>query len=146
MGTNISNRVKALELPVGKYVVVGGTMEAFGIRSAHDLDIVVTEDLFNELQQKGRRLCECEKCQTEWKQGSTDRILKGDGVDILSEYSCGNLYRADTDELIRNATVIDGVTFVQLEELLKWKKAVAREKDLKDIVLIEGFLAKNKEA
>jgi hypothetical protein len=146
MDMNISDRVRALELPISKYVVVGGAMEAFGIRSAHDLDIVVTEDLFNELRQKGWKLCECEKCQAEWRQGSTDRILKGDGVDILSEYSCGNLYHADTDELIRNATIINGVAFVQLEELLKWKKAAAREKDLKDIVLIEEFLAKNKEA
>jgi len=142
---NISDRVKALGLPVGKYVVVGGAMEAFGIRPANDLDIVVTEDLFNELQQKGWKLCECEKCQAEWQQGSTDRILKGDGVDILSEYSCGNLYYKDTGELIKDATVIDGVPYVQLEELLKWKKVAAREKDLKDIVLIEKFLVKNKE-
>jgi hypothetical protein len=28
---------------------------------------------------------------------------------------------------------------------MKWKKAATREKDLKDIVLIEEFLAKNKE-
>jgi hypothetical protein len=47
--------------------------------------------------------------------------------------------------LIKDATVIDGVPYVQLEELLKWKKVAAREKDLKDIVLIEKFLVKNKE-
>ncbi|MGD1003690.1 MAG: hypothetical protein ABR884_03920 [Minisyncoccia bacterium] len=143
---NISDRVKVLGLPADKYVVVGGAMEAFGIRPANDLDIVVTEDLFNELQQKGWKLCECDKCRAEWKLGSTDRILKGDGVDILSEFSCGELYHKDTDELIKNAAVIDGVAFVQLEELLKWKKAAAREKDLKDIVLIEEFLAKQKKS
>jgi hypothetical protein len=141
---NISDRVKAVGLPLGKYVVVGGAMEAFGIRKAKDLDIVVTEDLFTELMKKGWKLCECEKCQAAWRQGSTDRILKGDGVDILSEYSCGDQYYAETDWLIKNAAIIDGVPYVQLEELLKWKKTAAREKDLKDVVLIEQFLAKKK--
>ena len=131
-----------LGFPLGKYIVVGGAMEAFGIRKAKDLDIVVTENLFAELMQKGWKLCECEKCRAEWKLGSTDRILKGDGVDILSEYSCGDSYYADTYELIRNAAIIDGVPYVQLRELLKWKKASGREKDLKDIALIEKFLAK----
>ena len=138
----ISDRVRALDLPLGKYVVVGGAMEAFGIRKAKDLDIVVTEDLFQELIKKGWKLCECEKCRTKQQQGSTDRILKGDGVDILSEFSCDDRYFADTDWLIKNAAIIDGVPYIQLEELMKWKKAAAREKDLKDIILIEEFLAK----
>jgi hypothetical protein len=138
----ISNKVRKLGLPFGEYVVVGGAMEAFGIRKANDLDIVVTEDLFKELMQRGWKLCGCEKCQAEWQKGSTDRILKGDGVDILSEFSCGDLYHADTDDLIKNAAIIDGVPYVQLAELLKWKKASGREKDLKDIALIEEFLAK----
>ena len=138
----ISDKVMALYLPPGKYVVVGGAMEAFGIRKANDLDIVVTEDLFADLMRKGWKLCECEKCQVKQQQGSTDRTLKGDGVDILSEYSYGDLYHADTNELIKNAAIIDGVPYVQLKELLKWKKASRREKDLKDIVLIEEFLGK----
>ena len=117
-------------------------MEAFGIRLANDLDIVVTEDLFGELMKQGWKLCECEKCQAKWQRGSTDRTLKGDGVDILSEYSCGDLYHADTGELIKNAAIVDGVPFVQLEELLKWKKAARREKDLKDVALLEEFLTK----
>jgi hypothetical protein len=138
----ISDKVRALGLPIGKYVVVGGAMEAFGIRKAKDLDIVVTEDLFMELMQKGWKLCECEKCQAGWQRGSTDRILKGNGVDILSEYSCDDRYFAETDWLIKNATLIDGVPYIQLEELVKWKKASGREKDLRDIILIEEFFAK----
>ena len=66
----ISDRVKALGFPLGQYVVVGGAMEAFGIRPANDLDVVVTEDLFAELMRKGWKLCECEKCQIKQQQGS----------------------------------------------------------------------------
>ena len=61
---------------------------------------------------------------------------------VLAEYSYDDLYFANTDDLINNAVIIGDVPFVQLDELLKWKKAAAREKDLKDIVLIEKFLAK----
>lgn len=137
---NISERVKKLKLPFGKYVVVGGAMEAYGIRPAKDIDIVVTEDLFDDLKKQGWVMCECEKCKDKWAHGSRDRILKGDGVDILSEYSWYGKYYKGTEELIREAVIIDGVPYVQLEELVTWKKAANREKDQKDVKLIEEFL------
>jgi len=141
---SISKKVKELNLPLGKYVVVGGAMEAMGIRQANDIDIVVTEDLFNELIRKGWPICECEKCRDMRKNGSRYRVLKSQGVDIFPDYSWRDKYLANTEELIKNANVIDGVPYVQLEELLKWKTAAAREKDLKDIKLIESFLREQK--
>lgn len=146
----IAERVKELNLPFGEYVVVGGAMEAFGIRKANDIDVVVSEDLFNELVQKGEkgddyRVCNCEDCEEIRQTGSKKRIIKREGVEIISEYSWKNAYRADTDTLIKNAHVIEGVPFVQLEELLKWKKAANREKDKKDVVLIEQFLLGKKQ-
>lgn len=137
---NISERVKKLKLPFEKYVIVGGVMEAYGIRPAYDLDIVVSEDLFNDLRKQGWVLCECDKCKDKWAHGSTDKILKGDGVDILSEYSCGDKYYMSAEDLIRQAVIIDGVPYAPLEELLKWKKAANRPKDHEDVFLIEQFL------
>ncbi|MEX0651862.1 MAG: hypothetical protein WD509_00220 [Candidatus Paceibacterota bacterium] len=44
---NIFERVKRLNFPFGEYVVVGGgVMEAYGLRNAGDLDIVVGSALF----------------------------------------------------------------------------------------------------
>lgn len=140
----IAERVKALDFPFGEYVVVGGAMEAHGIRPAHDLDIVVTPALFESLIQDGWPVCTCEGCVTDQQNGSTRRMLKKPGVDILSDYSYKNEYRADTEELIRGADIIDGIPFVQLSELLKWKKAAAREKDLKDVVLLEEYIESKK--
>ncbi len=136
----ITERVRELSLPFGEYVVVGGAMEAHGIRPAHDLDIVVTPKLFETLIQDGWPVCDCDGCKAEWKEGSTRRMLKKPGVDILSDYSWKHEYKADTDELIKNADVIEGIPFVQLSELLKWKKAATREKDLKDVALLEEYL------
>ncbi len=46
----------------------------------------------------------------------------------------------DTPVLIENAEIIDGLAFVRLEEVLKWKKSRNKEKDQKDIELIENYL------
>ena len=140
----ISERVKELNFPLGEYVVVGGAMEAHGIRDAKDLDIVVTENLFNTLVSAGWLICECGNCIEYQANGSTKRMLKKLGVDILSEYSWKNTYRAVTKDLIANADIIDDIPYVQLEELVKWKKACAREKDLMDVELIENYLHSKK--
>jgi hypothetical protein len=42
--------------------------------------------------------------------------------------------------IIDKAEIIDGLTFVRLEEVLKWKKMMNREKDKKDIEIIENYL------
>jgi len=43
----------------------------------------------------------------------------------------------------RDAEVIDGLSFVLLEEVLKWKKLNGREKDLRDVELIMEYLKNN---
>lgn len=45
---------------------------------------------------------------------------------------------------IENPLIIEGVSFVSLEEFVKWKKDLERDKDLKDVKLIEEYLQKNK--
>jgi hypothetical protein len=49
------------------------------------------------------------------------------------------------EKMIKEADIIDGLPFVKLEYLIEWKKFFRREKDLKDIELIEEFLKKNHE-
>jgi hypothetical protein len=43
---DIFKRLKELNYPIGEYVVVGGAMAAHNIREAHDLDILVTPNLY----------------------------------------------------------------------------------------------------
>ncbi|MDP2856193.1 MAG: hypothetical protein Q8N90_03725 [bacterium] len=50
----------------------------------------------------------------------------------------------DIKQLIREAEIIDGLPFVKLKYVLKWKKLSGREKDLKDIETIERFLQTQK--
>lgn len=50
----------------------------------------------------------------------------------------------DIKRLIREAEIIDGLPFVKLKYVLKWKKFTARKKDLKDVKIIEKFLKTKK--
>jgi hypothetical protein len=49
----------------------------------------------------------------------------------------------NSDEMIGRAEIIDEVSFVNLQDLIKIKKLFNREKDKIDIKLIEEYLKKN---
>jgi hypothetical protein len=138
----ISDRVKELGLPLGKYVVVGGAMEVHGIRPAKDIDIVAAPDLFQELQLRGWEICHCNVCRRKMENSNADLVLRNPDVvgQVFSSYESGGVYRADTSEIIRSANIINGVPYVQLVELLKWKRASGRIKDQIDVALIERYL------
>ena len=133
---DIFKKLKEIDFPIGEYVVVGGAMAAHGIREAHDLDILVTPNLYQKLLEQGYNKCLCENCLR------TNRILlKKDNVDILPNYILGR-YVGDTTTLINTADIINGYPFIKLSELIKFKKALARKKDFDDIKLIETYLEK----
>ncbi|MCL6500972.1 MAG: hypothetical protein K6T16_02995 [Candidatus Pacearchaeota archaeon] len=50
---------------------------------------------------------------------------------------------SDVNALIDSADIIGGIRYVKLQYVLEWKKALNREKDQKDIALIEEYLKKS---
>lgn len=129
---NIFEQVKSLNLPLGEYAVVGsGVMAAHGIRDYKDIDILVTSTLYEQLKSSG------------WKENSDrpDLIFVEKGI-----FGAGRTmmttprYNPDNDKLIANADVINGIAFIQLNDLVKFKKSLSRPKDLEDIALIEKYL------
>lgn len=44
------------------------------------------------------------------------------------------------DEMIDKAEIIDGLPFVGLEYVIEWKKFMGRDKDKKDLKLIDDYL------
>jgi hypothetical protein len=130
---DIIEKVKSLKFPFGKYVVVGSSLlGVLNIRTSNDLDIVVLPDLLKQLRETG-----------EWKEEiKYNKIfLKKEGVDIIPELSWEK-YPTTTEEAIASATIIEGVPFMNLEELCEFKRALGREKDFKDIELIKSYLSK----
>ncbi len=128
---NIFQKVKSLNLPPGKYVVVAGSaLEGYGIRKNNDIDITVTKDVYENLKGKG------------WEEsvrpdGNTGLVK--DKYEIGVGFSYGE-YQVPAEDLIKTAKVINGIPFVGLAEIVNFKKARNSEKDKEDIKLIEQYL------
>lgn len=75
---------------------------------------------------------------TKAKSGDNVVILFGGEIEIFDDWAPGTW---DTDELIDSANFIDGIRFVSLKNVIKWKKEMGREKDLQHINMIMSYLA-----
>jgi hypothetical protein len=49
-------------------------------------------------------------------------------------------YRLETDEIIKNVELIAGVPFPAISDFLFYKRHLPREKDKKDVKLMERYL------
>ena len=128
---NIINEIKDLNLPFGKYVIIGsGILDALNIRKAIDIDIAVLPDLFSQLQKTG-----------EWNEEIkyNQVFLSKDSIEITPKLSWDK-YNTTTEEAIASATIIESIPFMNLKELCKFKQALGRKKDMKDIELIKRYL------
>lgn len=103
-------------------------MAVRGLRDCHDIDLIVTEEVFNEYKnESGWELKDAE---------NGGEVLVNDGVEIFNDWGPGEW---NVKQLIEDSEIIEGLPFVRLIEVLKWKKLLKREKDLKDIEMIEKY-------
>ena len=128
---NIIQKIKELNLPSTQYIIVASSvLDVLGIRKASDIDIAVTKDLFNKMRKTG-----------EWEEVEKYNkiFLKKEGFDIIPQLDWEN-YTTTTEEAISNALIIEDIPFMNLNELIKFKTALGREKDFRDIKLINEYL------
>ncbi len=129
MKSRIARRIKAEGLDKRSIIVVSsGTLEVLGIRKANDIDIVVSKDLYDSLTADGWQ-------EFHFKNYS---VLRKDEFEAFPSWDNKGL-----QQLLKEAFIDDGVNFVNLEVVYRWKKETGREKDLKDIKLIEAYLKKD---
>lgn len=123
-----------LGLPKDKCVIVSsGALAIRGLREAYDLDVLVTEDLWNELKTKYKLT----------KTHPVENIELGD-IQLMHTGSWYlNPELTNIDEIFDTADEINGHKFASLEIIKKVKKHEGREKDLRDVELIEEYLGKN---
>jgi hypothetical protein len=116
--------LKNLNLPPDQFAIFGsGPLGIRGLKESNDLDIIVKEDLWNELSKK-------------YPVQNEKLITIGE----IEFYKHWKPWYDNTDFLIDTADIIDGIRFVKLEQVLKWKKEYNREKDIADVKLIEEYL------
>lgn len=126
--------VKSLNLPQGCYALFGSApIVVRGLREAsHDIDIIVSEELWNHYKNKPGWAVRDIPC---------DQYLEWEGHDIEFWRSWGP-GEWDISKMIKEAEIINGLPFVRLETVLKWKQLNGRPKDLMDVILIKDYLAR----
>ena len=124
----VIREIKALSLPNDQYVTVGGAALAVrGYRHTDDIDLVVTQPLFERLKSEG------------WEQKSrpNGRLgLKRGSVEVYLEVNAP-AYARDTEWLIAHSERVEGIPLADLNTLLGWKMAYGRDKDASDVELLE---------
>lgn len=124
--------IKALNLPLGQYSI--GSSGAFGIRnlrSINDIDIIVTEKLWDILAKQYGITTD----------NGFNRIIFPDG--IVEAISNSSFFEdRNTPSIITrtaNADIIDDLPFETLDDVIHFKQKMGREKDLSDILLIKSY-------
>jgi len=73
--------------------------------------------------------------------GEEDKEIRIGNISIFKNW---HPWFENTDYLIDEADLINDIKYVKLENVIKWKEQMAREKDLKDIEIIKKYLHENK--
>lgn len=138
MSETFADKVKALNLPLDQIIVIGsGILDQLGIRPASDIDLAASYDLMKKLSEES----------SDWskKFGYNQRFyfVKDDGSAEVWDGWDFDGQAVSYDDLLDYAVKYDGVRFVDLEFLRKWKSWRGREKDVRDVELIDEWRANN---
>lgn len=129
----ITEKTKKLNLPSGKYVIVGGgALAAREIRHTEDIDLMVAEDLYEQLKKEGWE-------EREKKPGHFH--LYKDTAEVAKNFDHIEGCVLNPAEVIARANMIDDVPVMALEDLVSLKRTMARDKDFRDIDLINKYLS-----
>lgn len=127
---------KDLDFPKDQYLLFSGSsLAAYGIRPTSDVDIVVAPELFSRLKISG-----------DWKftnRFSNDtQFLERDDIEIASKLEWDD-YPVTLSEAKSREDIIEGIPFMSLKDVIQFKQALGRDKDMKDIELIKRYLKAN---
>ena len=127
----LSDRVKETGLPLDQVVVIGsGLLEQLGLRQAQDLDLVVSNAMFERLARTGDYI-------EQTRHGERRLIKYVPPIEIWQSWGSGGV--ANFEELYANGQTFDSVRFVATETLLEQKHLRGLKKDQDDITLLERY-------
>ena len=134
----ILEEIKKLKFPKGHYIIVWSwPMIVRNIRESNDIDIVVSNKLFEKCKQDNRE-------QISWTY--PDKLwqiyLRKNNIELYLDVNCGS-FNPKLEELIERSDLIGDIPFVSLDDIIKLKKAYNKPKHLEDIKKIERYLKNN---
>lgn len=129
--SGITQRVLELNLPLDQVVVIGsGVLDALDLRSAGDVDLVVSQDVFDSLTSADG-----------WTLGEKHNKPIAQRGDVEVFLSWGNDGIPNFESLFADSLVVEGVHFADPQFVIDWKQGRGTDKDLRDIALLKEYLA-----
>lgn len=126
--------IKALNLPLGQYAITGsGPLGIRNLREIGDIDIIVNSTLWDSLAEKFGVIEE---------KGIKKIVLPDQLIEVLGEQSYRQIQEENNPtiaERITKADIMEGLPFESLEHVVYFKRKMGREKDLRDILMIEAW-------
>lgn len=125
--------LKSYDLPVNDFAIFGsGPIVVRGLRPfGADIDVIARGEAFQKAKELG--------VEKEAKRGGQKISLSDGSIEVYEKWGPGEW---EVDDLIDNADEIEGIRYVKLDQVKKWKQMVNRPKDERDIALINEFLVK----
>ena len=137
MNQTFAERVKELGLPLDQIIIIGsGILDQLGIRRSTDIDVAAGRAVLEEIARSDGWAEKLDKNQRQYLVRCDGSAEIWDGWEIdgrVIEY----------DELLDYAVEYDGVKFVNLDFLRRWKSWRGREKDVQDMRLIDEWRKKH---
>ena len=121
---DILQQLAALNFDKSEYwVITGGAMVLYGLRPrTHDIDLGCTTKLADELEAAGYPV--------KRKEDGSRHITFNEDVELLENW------------LFDKVETVEGFPVISMQGLLELKRSLGREKDLRDIALIEAAMEK----
>ena len=138
MSRTFAERVKELGLPLDQIMIIGsGILDQLGIRRSTDIDMAARSEVLEKLAR-----------DDDWIEKVDDKhqrryLVKYDGsAEIWDGWEIDGRV-VEYDELLGYTVEHDGVKFVSLDFLRRWKNWRGRKKDMQDMKLIDEWRAKH---
>jgi len=131
MRTNrkLFDKVRKLNLPAGHYLITGsGPLGIRNLRDMQDIDLLVSDMLWDSLAQNHEIFHE----------NGVQKIVI-DEIEAFGSKSFPEERGPSVSTRLADAEIIDGLPFESLEHVIMFKRSQGREKDLKDLNLIEKW-------
>lgn len=132
----LTTALKNYNFHSNQFAIIGsGPLAIRNIREASDLDVLVSDSLWQELEAK----------YPHKKESGVTKIQLEPDIEVVGEGSAyWNLEIASFQQMIDTADVIDGIRYLNLDILKKFKQKIGRDKDIKDIELIDNYQSQDR--
>jgi hypothetical protein len=132
----VMGELEKLALPENSFMVMGsGILDALGIRKSHDIDLVVSDEVYETLLADGWN----KKVSSDGHEGIESGLMEA-----YNDWTDSDAKVKKIDELLLDAEWVNGVPFNSLAKLSLYKARRGQQKDFADLVLIQEYIDASK--